>query len=338
MNRIVAEARWMKAILVLVLAGIFGCTGNVGKRTPDHNEKITIAVTPWPASAPIYVAQDEGYFQNEGLDVTLDSYLSGHLGLAAVLSGKADFATVGETPITRAAVDGKPVTVVATISQIDRAIRIIARKDRGISASGDLRGKKIGVVAGTTAQFFLRTYLATAFISPRDVQIIYVETDKLVDALLNGDVDAVSTWSPFTLVLRDRFGSNAVILDEPNIYTMTWNVTTTQEFAKNNPERVKAFLRAILRANSFIKENPDEARTLSAKHIGTDSPLYEGEWGDYDFTMELDQSLILNMEDQARWMFSSENRSARPVPDLADFIYADGLKAVQPGAVTIVGK
>ena len=325
-------------VLAFLLNGMIGCGPKEEKSAPKQLEKITIAVTPWPASAPIYVAHEKGYFRNEGLDATLHSYISGHLGLDAVLSGKVDLATCGDTPIARAVVDGKPVAVAATISEIGRAIRIIARKDRAIFTPKDLRGKKIGLARGTTADFFLHTYLAVTYINPKDVQVVNIATDKLVDALLKGEVDAVSTWSPFTLVLLERFGSNAVVLDQPSIYIMTWNITVTQQFAKTSPERIKKFLRAIIRANRFIKEHPDEARTISAKHIGTDSPLYEREWPDYDFTAKLGQSLILNLEDQARWMINEEVARGRRPPDFMDYIYTDALEAVQPGAVTIAGR
>jgi NitT/TauT family transport system substrate-binding protein len=325
-------------VVVFLLTGIVGCGPKDEKSAPKELEKITIAVTPWPASAPIYVAHEKGYFRDEGLDATLHSYLSGHLGLDAVLSGKVDLATCGDTPIARAVLDGKPVAVIATISEIDRAIRIIARKDRAISKPKDLRGKKIGLVRGTTADFFLHTYLAAAYINPKDVRVVNVATDKLVGALLKGEVDAVSTWSPFTLMLLERLGGNAVILDQPSIYVMTWNITVTQQFAKNSPERIKKFLRAIVRASKFIREHTDEARKISAKHVGTDSPLYEREWPDYDFTAKLGQSLILNLEDQARRIINEEAGRARRPPDFMDYIYTGALRAVEPGAVTTAGK
>jgi NitT/TauT family transport system substrate-binding protein len=119
---------------------------------------------------------------------------------------------------------------------------------------------------------------------------------------------------------------------------MTWNITVTQQFAKNSPERIKKFLRASVRANRFVREHPDEARTISARRIGTNSPLYEREWFDYDFTAKLGQSLILNLEDQARWMIKEGVGSTRTPPDFTNYIYADALQAVRPGAVTIVGR
>ncbi|MBI2872373.1 MAG: ABC transporter substrate-binding protein [Chloroflexi bacterium] len=322
------------AIIAFVLSGVAGCGGGALKSA----EKVTIGVVPWPASASLYIADEKGYFRDEGLDITLYSYASGHLGLADVLAGKADLAAAGDTPIARAALDGKPLAVVVTLSEIDRAILIIARKDRGISVADDLKGKRIGVVSGTTADFFLHVYLATSYISLQDIQVVNLEADKLVDALLSGEVDAVSTWSPHTLVLRDQLGSNARVLDDPGLYTMTWDIVATQEFSKSNPERIKRFLRAVVRANSFITEHPDEARAISAKYIGADSPLYEQEWNDYRFTARLDESLILNLEDQARWMVKAEAGSAQRRPNFLDLIYTEGLKAAQPEGIGITGK
>lgn len=329
----------IKALLALsfFVFGVAGC----GEKDPDPSsqiEKITLAVTPWPASAPLYVAHEKGYFQDEGLDTTIRSYISGHLGLGAVISGEVDFATVGETPIAQAAVDGKQIAVVATISRIERAILVIARKDRGISKPEDLKGKRIGVVAGTTADFFLYLYLATSHIDPKEARIVNLPTEEIVGALIKGEVDAVSTWAPHTTILRDKLGGNATILHDPSIYTMTWNIVARPDTLKSRPERVQKLLRAVVRANTFITEHTAEAHAISARSLGTNTSLYEREWNDYAFEASLDQSLILNLEDQARWLIKREGDNERRTPNFTNFIHVDGLKAVQPEAVRMVGK
>lgn len=325
-------------VSAFALAGATGCSREGNQDASKKREEIVVAVTPWPASAALYVAQEKGYLRDEGLDATFHSYISGHLGLDAVLSGKADFATAGDTPVARAVIQGKPVAIVATLCEINRAVLIVARKDRGILSPDDLKGKKIGVVAGTTADFFLQIFLTTSYINPTDVRIVNLGAHEAVDALVRGEVDALSTWSPHTILARDKLGNNGGILDDPSIYKMTWNIMTTKDFAGSHPVRIRKVLRAIVRANRFITEQPAETRAITARNIGTDSRLFEGEWGDYTFTASLDQSLILNLEDQARWMIRQEAGSARRQPNLMDFFYIDGLKAVMPAAVRITGK
>ncbi len=320
-------------VAVIVLTG-----GGCGEATPRPAERTTIAVVPSLFAVPLYVAYDKGYFSDEGLDVNLQSYASGPQALDALFSGRADFATAADTPMARAAVDGKPMAVIATIAENDQAVLVVARKDRGISGVEDLRGKRVGLALGTAAEFFLHIFLTTSYVSPRDVQTVNIAADEVVDALVKGEVDAVSTWAPYTLVLQDQLGPNAVVLGAPGIYAMNASVTVRHDFAANNPERIKGFLRAILRSNTFIREHPDEARVITAKYMAEDSSLYAREWNDYSFVAELDQSLILNLEGQARWMIRGEAGGVRRTPNFLDFIYADGLKAVQPGAVTVPGK
>jgi len=256
-------------------------------------------------------------------------------GLDAVLTGKAELATAGETPIAMAAVEGKPLSVVATICEIDRAILIIARKDRGISGPHDLRGRRVGVVEGTTADFFLHIYLITSYVDPKDVTMVPIVADRMADVLLNGEVDAVSTWTPHTIILQDRLGSNAIVLHDSSIYTMTWNLVAAQDFVKTHPGRIVKFLRAVVRANGFIREKPEEAKAVVAAAIGAKSPLFNKEWKDFKFDTVLEQSLIVNLEDQARWFRRRSSSSSTTLPDFTRFIHTDGLKAVRPEAVVI---
>ncbi|MCF8143758.1 MAG: NrtA/SsuA/CpmA family ABC transporter substrate-binding protein [Deltaproteobacteria bacterium] len=321
-------------LFAVMLVGMVGCSRN---EDPKPLEKLTLAVTPWPASAPLYVAHERGYFRDEGLDVTLHPYVSGHLGLDAVLAGKAELATAGETPIALAAMEGKPLSVAATVCEIDRAILIIARKDRGISKPCDLRGRRVGVVEGTTAHFFLHIYLITSHVDPNDIIMVPIAADRVVDVLLNGEVDAVSTWTPHTIMLLDRLGSNALVLHDANIYTMTWNLVAAQDFVKTHPGRIVKFLRAVVTANEFIAEKPEEAMAVVAAAIGAESPLFEKEWKDFKFVTVLEQSLIVNLEDQARWFRKRSSSKRTTPPDFTYFIHTDGLKAVRPEAVGITG-
>jgi NitT/TauT family transport system substrate-binding protein len=316
----------MLLVSALFLTGPAGCSGEGERHSPKDHVNTVIAVTPWPASAGLYVAQEKGYFKDEGLDVAFHSYISGHLGLDAAISGKAHFATVGDTPIARAVIEGKPVAVVATLCEINRAVLIVARKDRGILSPEDLRGKRIGVVVGTTADFFLNIFLTTSYIPRTEVRIVGLETEEVVNALARGEVDAVSTWFPHTLAASDRLGDKGIVLEDPSIYKMTWNIMASKDFAGNHPDRVRKVLRAILRANRFIVERPEEARALTSKHLGEGSGRIEKEWDDYRFTAALDQSLLLNLEDQARWMIGEGAGESRRPPNFMKFIDMEGLK------------
>jgi NitT/TauT family transport system substrate-binding protein len=321
-------------IVVLWIA----CTPDNEKKAVSGREPITIAVTPWLGSAPIFVAAEKGYFRDEGLDVTLQIYPSGHLCVDAILAGTADLATAAETPIARAALAQKPLAVIGSIARVDNAIQIIARKDRHISMSVDLKGKRIGMVSGTTADYFLHVYLVTSYIDPKEIQIVDYTADRIVAALISGEVDAVCTWSPHTNALKEQLGDNALVLGDPTIYRMAWNLAATRDFVQSRPAAVRKFLRAVIKANRFIEEQPAQAHAISTRQMRPQDDLIEKEWHNARFGLTLDQSLILNLEDHARWLIKGDPETKTPTPNFLDFINTDGLQAVNPDAVTIIGR
>lgn len=328
------------AVLLLLLPAslqITACDRRPARTAEGEGRSITLAVTPWPASAAVYIAQEKSYFREEGLEAILRSYPSGHQGLEAVLSGKADLATVADTPIARAAVEGRQFSVIATIAEVERGNVIVARKDRGIVTSDDLRGKKIGRVAGTSADFFLDIYLKTSYLHTRNVRIVDLDPGNVVQALLRGEVDAVSTWPPNTTTLQDKLGGDASVLHEPGLYIMTWNIVAAKDLARRDPDVIPRFLRAVLRANRVIVDRPAEARSITATNCGMDIGSVEREWGNFDFETHLDETLLLTLEDEARWMIEQKAGRENETLNFMDHVDTNGLMAVDPQSVRLFG-
>ncbi len=320
----------------LFLFGLCACESQTNK--DGGCDRVSIAVAAWPGSIPLYVANEKGFFKDEGLEVFFQLYSSGQAALPAMLAGKSDLATAADTPIAVATVGKQPISIVATIAEIKHGIVLVARKDRGIATADDLKGKTVGVTLGSSAEFFLHVFLAISYIDPADVHIVDIKPDEMVEALLSGKIDAVCAWPPYKDRLMEKLGANAFILDEPGAYTVSWNIVGRPVWLEAHPGCATKLLRALIRASEYIVENPREARSIAARYIGPESPLFIGDWDDYSFVVKLDQSLILNLEDQARWIIrNSGDRNLRQ-PDFLDHIYFQGLKKVQPEAVTILGE
>jgi len=238
----------------------------------------------------------------------------------------------------RAALEQKPMAIVASLAEIERAIQIIGRKDRGISRAEDLKGKTIGVIQGTTADFFLHIFLTSAYLGPKDVRVVNLAPGRIVDALLSGEVDAVSTWAPYTTILKEKLGRDSSVLDEPGLYRMTWNLVVRKDLAQRDPECIVRFLHALVKANRYIAEDPAGARNVVSRYLKTDASSLQRVWADCRMTATLAQSLVVNLEDQSRWIIGRGIVRAGRVPNVLDFIYVAALKDVQPGAVSIIKK
>lgn len=323
--------------VVLFISLVCGCERESQRapETPKSSDSFILATTPYAGAAPAFVAVGKGYFEGEGLKVVVQSYPSGKAALDAVIAGSADVATVAELPVALAVTKGHPVAIFATLStQTDYGV--VGRADRGISAPASLKGKRIAVSAGTTADFLLDALLIRQRLSRADVQVIERKPGEMADTIQRGEADAISTWEPHVSDARQRLGANAVLFTSTGIYESTFNLAAMRQFVNTRGEAVKKILRALVRAEqlmisdsaeserivaSAMKKSPDEARELLTKNR---------------FALSLEQNLLVVMEDQSRWAVKNKVVELKGTPNFLDAVYVDGLGTVSPRSVTVI--
>lgn len=318
--------------MILLLIGVVV----LKPRTPAPMEKITIAEGSQPIAGPVYIAFHNGYFKDEGLDVTLQSYASGKDCLNAVMEGTANLGTVAETPIVFASLKGAKIYTIATIHNSGKNTAIVARKDRGISKAIDLKNKKVGVTKGTNGEYLLDIFLSFHNILKAEVAQFYLKPSDMVEALMKGEVDAVVTWNPHVIQLQKTLGENGVTFISEEIYTETYSIVGMRDFIKSNPEKAKKVLRSLVRAENFIRKNPVESQKVIANRIKMDRKLLRELWSIYNFTVTLEQPFLMTLEGQARWAIKNRLTDRRAIPNFRDLIYLDGLKEIHPDGMTII--
>ena len=126
----------------------------LGTVAPAEADQLRLAVAMGPVSLPIYVAQANGYFRSEGVGLAITDCASGRSCFQALLEGRADLATAAELVVSMDSFTSSEASILASFSTSTRHIKIAARRGAGIKSPEGLRGKKIGTVAGTSAQFF----------------------------------------------------------------------------------------------------------------------------------------------------------------------------------------
>lgn len=312
-------------LLAVVLAGMTGC-----QKEQKSLEKVTIALGTQTLSAPVYVAHQMGFFKEEGFDITLQSHQFGKDALASVLKGSARFGTVAETPLMFAGLKGEKFSILATIADSNQYHKIVARKDRGIAGPKDLAGKRIGMKAGTTTEYFLDALLAYYGIPANRVDKVTINPEEMLTALAKGDIDAVVVWPPYTSNAQNLLGKNALMIENDKIYSLYWNIVTTREFAEANPKTVKRLLRALLRAERYISSNSAAVSAIMAKIVGDGSFTVVGN----NFDLYQGQNLLLSMEDQARWAIKMRLTDLKEVPNFLPHFYTKGVKDVAPEALS----
>jgi ABC-type nitrate/sulfonate/bicarbonate transport system substrate-binding protein len=320
--------------LVFIVGSGTGCRQREKQVGPP--EKITIAYSTASNAILMYIAFAKDYFGEEGLDATPQSHDFGKPALQAVIEGKADIATVGDTPIVFAVMGGRQITTLAVIQTSNRNEAIVARQNRDITKPSDLKGKKIGLTLGTTGQFFAEVFLRVNGIDTKQIKIIDMKPDEMAAALAAGKVDAVSTWNPTLTQLKKKLGTEGILFFGESLYTEHFCVVAGQEYVKKNPEATKKVLRALLKAEIFVQEHPEESRRLVAEFIKTDKAILDEIWDIFTLRLSLNQALIVDLEDQTRWAMKNRLTIRSDMPNYLDFIYTDGLQAVKPEAVRII--
>lgn len=214
--------------------------------------------------APIYIAYENGYFAEEGFDVTLISadFETRKIGLnngtIPIVNGDFQFFPSIENGINVKVVDGLH----------EGCIKFAVRPDSDISSVEDLKGKKIGVdeIGGTPHQV-ASLWLENAGISadPSDGEVTflpYSDGNLEFEALANGEIDVAALWDPLGSI-HEKAGDVKVIFDlGTDAYfkdRFCCFLYASNKVLEENPDEVAALLRAYRKAQEWISENPEEA-------------------------------------------------------------------------------
>ena len=307
---------------------------------PDYtepSEKVTMGISATSLlPSMIHIAEEKGYFLEQGVDIEIKGYPTGKAALSAIFEGEVDIGTVADTPIVSNSFKRNDFAIFATILDSAQHAKVLARKDRNINTPKDLMGKKIGTTIGTTAHYFMTTFFIHNSMDIEGVEIVNLKPKEMVNAIINGDVDAIFAWEPNIYKAKESLGDNAVLLSNKVGYETTFNLVLKNDFIENNPELLKKILKALVKAEEFIKDNREESVVIIASRLESGREEINALWDGYIFRLSLSQYLIITLENEARWYIRGKLTEATEVPNYLDYIYPDALEVVKPEAITVI--
>lgn len=325
-------------VLTIAAALALGYAGN--KRPPATSvtpvEKLSIALPMTPHAALLCIAAAKGYFAEQGLDVTVKPVSHGKAAIDLMTQGGTDLASAAEVPFVIAVMKGEPIGIAATIVSVSSDMTVVARRDRSIARPSDLAGKRVGVTPGTSGEYFLWALLIRHKLAPNSITMVDVPPDKLVEALASGAIDAASTWEPIKSEARAALADNAQSLTSADAYILTHVVVGRSDFLKAHSSAVSKLVRALIQAEAFASKEPQQAMALVADRFKLDVKTLQTGWYDIDFKVDLRQSQLITLEDEARWAMARGYADKGPVPNFLPHLYLDALLGVQAERVTVV--
>ena len=329
-----ASAAAALAVIILGLAYLGTRDQPLTQNSPP--EKLSIAMPPVPHSALLYIAAAKGYFAEEGLEVTMMPAIHGKAAIDLVLQGKADLGAASEVVFVLATTAGGALGIAANMISTSDDLAVIARRDHGIAAPRDLVGKKVGGTLGTSGEYFLWAFLIRNKLSPGSVMLVDMPPGQIVAGIAAGTIDATSTWQPNVLNVQHALSDNAVTFYEPESYTETFNVIGRSDFLTAHAKAIEKLMRAMLKAEQFMRSRPEETLNLVAEWLKINVDTLRPTLKQFDFKVNLLQSHLITLEDEARWAMARGYAATGPVPNLLPHVYLDALLAVQPERVTVL--
>ncbi len=292
-------------------------------------------------SALVWIALDSGAFAREGVEVRLVPYPSGKRALQGLLRGDVDLAIVAETPLAIAVPSHPELRLFATVGQSDNNVCLLARRDR-VPSAAELRGRVIATQRGSAVHFFLSSFLLDQGIPESEVTIRFLPVESLADALVSGEVDAISMRDPVLERAEARLGALSLRLCRPGLYTKTYHLVGTDTFTRSHPGTMERLLRALERAARMAREEPGRARRLLSARLEIPPERLHQLWRRVEYRLGLSQALLVSLQEELRWAVEAgllPSRTLEPdrLPDFLTLFQPAPLQAVLPGSVGVIG-
>jgi len=253
------------ALAILALTLVFAACGEKSEDVSGERQSfsLTLDFYPNPDHAGIYMAQKLGYFEEAGLDVSIDAPSDPAAPVKQVAAGRTDLAISYEPEVALAREQGLDVVAVGAL--VNRPLTsLIWLNASGIKGVGDLKGKTVATAGIPYQDAFLKTILARVNLTPEDVKSVNVGFG-LLPALVGGSAQAMlGGYSNVEGVdLRER-GKAPVVTPVDKLGVPTYDelvFVANRGKLEEDPEKFRLFLAALQRGTEAAVENPGAATT-----------------------------------------------------------------------------
>lgn len=248
--------------------GDSGGSGSSAELTP-----VTVGVIPIADTAPLYVGDAQGFFEEEGLDLTIETATGGAAIVPAVVSGDYQFGFSNTLSLMVAADQGLEITMVsAAVSSTGDTGKdmgaVVTKADSGIASPADLAGKTVSSNSvGNINDTAVRTVVDEAGGDSGTIDFVEVPFPDAIAAVENNQVDAAFVVEPFVTSAIEA-GLNVVTYAYADFDT---NLDIAAYFAMESvdAELLEKFQSAMKKSLEFSDANPDVVREVMATYTST---------------------------------------------------------------------
>jgi NitT/TauT family transport system substrate-binding protein len=264
------------AVLVVLLAAIVvaGCGGDSsqssggggGSSSSSKLTPIRIGFSTWNGYIGIVIGVKEHLFEKAGVKVTYTVVEDPVQRFNALKSGSLDAIATTPDTFSRTNANGIKTVQVLGLDASKGGDGIVAEK--AVRSVGDLRGKQVGVSAGSTSQWMLAYVLDQNGMSLKDVKQVDMTSGDAGSAFAAGRIPVAVTWQPWLSKAQKNPNGHVLVSTVKYPTIITDQVGFDPAFLKQHPDSVRAFVKGYAAAVDFLHKNPDQALSDVTDYLG----------------------------------------------------------------------
>jgi sulfonate transport system substrate-binding protein len=261
-------ASLVAASLVLVAVAA-GCSASASGDSKVDLSSVTLRIGDQQGTGAQALLQAAGLLKKLPFTVSWSNFTSGPPMLQAMGSGSVDIGGVGNAPPAFAASGGEQIAIVGARTTRPGSAALLVPKDSPITSIQQLKGRKIAVAQGSSADYHLLTVLAKAGLSVKDVTTENLQPADALSAFASGHVDAWDVWSPYVeqAVAQD----NARVLVNGQGFGSNYSFEVAAKDAINDAGKaaaIRKYLTVLDEAYTWAAHNPAAWAKVWAKATG----------------------------------------------------------------------
>jgi NitT/TauT family transport system substrate-binding protein len=325
--------RRQAALAIVASAALIG--GLVGCSAPGPDAKSASTVRLGVGSAisdSLYRVDSSKIAGDHGIDLRISAFDRGFQGVQAAAAGSLDGGISVEYPLLTLVGSGVKNVVAVAACTTAPDIKLVAAK--GISSAADLKGKHIGVTAGSSMDFAFRHYLEVNNMSVDDVTLVNLPGTAQIAALAKGEIDGLVNVEPqLSQALETVPGSAYLDPDVNSAYVSRVWLSLNKPWAEAHHAAVVDLLKSLNSTADYIKNKPDEAYDVIANELNLDASAVAKTVADVPYTWGcyIDDDAVGAMASVADFVKSNGQGEV----DLATVIDTSYLQEADPDAVKL---
>lgn len=292
--------------------------------------KMTIATGVDPAFSQFYVAKEAGFFDKNGLDVTINTGPSGSAMVPFLVNNQVNAAYGSDLAgVINHQVDPN-IVAVADGTYLVKWLSVVGKN---VADLDGLKGKKIGIAMGTGSEIFWRRVVEKRGFKVADFTMVNVEAPEMLAAIERGDIDGFAVWEPWPTRTLMSVKGTKILQTAEGIYNNINFVYMNRGWIEQNKATAEKFMLSLMQANDMIEKDRPAAAKLVSKFLKMPLELATELMPKVEFDMDWQPRSIETIQ-VAEKQLADQKKLKAPL-DYNKYVYMDLVKAVRPENVKV---